>query len=540
MPVLPQFRAVFAQVNRTPLWFRISSLLLLLLAASMLILSLGSRIYSSRFSGILIFALLVSIGFGVFLFAMYFRFVWRKQRARDNASYAADRKLASVFQHVLDGILILNDAGTCLEGNPAVCDILRVSRQSLLGQPVARFYANPEEFDRNWKSFLHDKYQRGHTQLRRWDGERVYVDYAVAANYMPGRHVIILCNTTERKTAEASLRESEERFKQISDNIQEIFWMMDAETKEILFVNPAYETVTGYSRAALFTNRVSYREVIHSEDREHVLRKLNEAVTTSHFDEEFRITRADGVVRWLWAKTSPSPDGQHTPNWFVGFALDVTARKLAEFEAQQHLEAAEAAQAETEALRKSTLALTQNLSMDAVLDTLLGCLLDLVPYDSAAVILAEDEEHLYVGREAPKQPPRKLVITLNAKDSVLLQRVLIERKAVSVPDTAEEPDWTNIKPLAGNRCWIGVPLTTAKGMFGLLSVGASTPRRFTAEHLRLSKSLAIPAAAAIYNARLYERSKIYAAELEVHIDKLKETQKALEQNQPRPSGTAHR
>src|SRR5258708_13726367 len=150
---------------------------------------------------------------------------------------------------------------------------------------------------------------------------------------------------------------------------EEIFWMMDANTKEVLFVPPAYETVTGYSRAALFSDRVSYRDMIHSEDRQRVLDKLNDAVATGHFDEEFRIVRADGIVRWLWAKTSPRPDGQRTPHWFVGFAMDVTDRKRAELEAKQNLAAAEAAHAETEALRKTTLALTKNLSMSMLLDT---------------------------------------------------------------------------------------------------------------------------------------------------------------------------
>ena len=211
MPIPYQLRAAFLTVNRSPLWFRFSSLLLLLLAACLLLLSLGSGIYASRFSGALIPALLVSIGFGVLLFALYFRFVWLKQRASDSASYAADRKLASVFQHVLDGVLIVDDAGICLDGNPVICGILDVPRGALLGQPVARFYADSEEFERNWNSFLERRYQRGHAQLRRANGQTVFVDFAVAANYMPGRHVIILCDTTERRCAEASLREREEK-----------------------------------------------------------------------------------------------------------------------------------------------------------------------------------------------------------------------------------------------------------------------------------------------------------------------------------------
>jgi len=539
MPILSQLRPGIAKLNRSPLWFRFTSLLLLLLSAALLLVSLLPGIYVTSYARILIPTLLVSIAFSVFVFGLYFRFIWRKQRASNRASYAAVRKLASVFEHVLDGILILDDHGTCLEGNPAACDILRVTRQTLLGQPFAQFYSDPQEFTRNWKASLERGSQRGHAELRRRDGQKVYVDYAVAANYMPGQHILVLCNTTERLSAESSLRQSEERFREIADNIQEIFWMIDAQTKEVLFVTPAYETVTGYSRAGLFSDRISYREIIHSEDRERVMQKLNDAVSTGHFDEEFRIVRADGVARWLWAKTSPRPDCQRNPHWFVGFALDVTARKQAEFEAKHNLAAAEAAQAETEALRKATLALTQNLRMDTVLDTLLACLRDLVPYDYASVILAEDEVLLFVGREFPKVSPHRPVITLNATDSALLRRILIERKSVSVPDTSVEPDWREIKPLAGSRCWIGVPLMTANGMFGLLSIGASTPRKFTPEHFRFAKSLAIPAAAAIYNARLYEYATIYSAELETHVKKLNETQKALEESQRRSSGSSH-
>jgi PAS domain S-box-containing protein len=505
----------------------------------MLLLSLFPGIYVTRYSGILIPTLLVSIVLSVFVFGLYFRFVWRRQRTSNRASYAAVRKLASVFEHVLDGILILDDDGTCLEGNPAACDILRVTRHSLLGQPFAQFYSDPEEFARNWKASLERGSERGHAELKLRDGQQVYVDYSVAANYMPGQHILVLCNTTERRSAESSLRLTEERFREIADNIQEIFWMMDAETKEVLFVTRAYETVTGYSRAALFRDRVSYRDIIHSEDRERVLGKLNDAVATGVFDEEFRIVRADGIVRWLWAKTSPRPDCRRTPHWFVGFALDVTARKQAEAEAKRNLAAAEAAHAETEALRKATLALTQNLSVSAVLDTLLDCLRDLVPYDSASVILSEDNVNLYVGRQFPKAPSGEPVLKLNATGHAVLERILIERKSVFVLDTAEEPDWLEIEALAGNRCWIGVPLTTANGMFGLLSIGAATPRKFTPDHFRFAKSLAIPASAAIYNARLYEYATIYSAELENHVKKLSETQKALEESQHRPPGSLH-
>ena len=157
--------------------------------------------------------------------------------------------------------------------------------------------------------------------------------------------------------------------------------------------------------------------------------------------------------------------------------------------------------------------------MDTVLDTLLDCLRDLVPFDKAAVILAENEIDLYVARESPKPSAPKPISRLRSTDNILLQRLMIERKSIFVTDTMDEHGWQKIDPLAGCRCWIGIPLTTSKGIFGLLSVGAIAPRKFTQDHVRFAKSLAIPAAAAIYNARLYEYATIYSAELETHIKK---------------------
>ncbi len=72
-------------------------------------------------------------------------------------------------------------------------------------------------------------------------------------------------------------------------------------------------------------------------------------------------------------------------------------------------------------------------------------------------------------------------------------------------------------------------------VLGILSLGSNSRYVFTAEHLRLAKSLAVPAAVAIQNARVHERAEIYAAELEVRLKELHETQTALQYAQ-RASG----
>jgi GAF domain-containing protein len=96
-----------------------------------------------------------------------------------------------------------------------------------------------------------------------------------------------------------------------------------------------------------------------------------------------------------------------------------------------------------------------------------------------------------------------------------------------------EPEWKTVKGSGQPRSWLAVPLIASHQTLGLLSLGHSLPGTFTQEHLRLTESLAIPAAAAIQNARLYECAKICGTELEKQSSDLRDAQNALQQFQNR-------
>jgi len=295
--------------------------------------------------------------------------------------------------------------------------------------------------------------------------------------------------------------------------------MMDATTKEIIYVNQAYTTITGRSIESLYEHPSSYAELIHPQDRIRVLTKLQDASTDGSFDEEFRFIYANGKVRWVGVKGFPVRDRGFT-RWLVGTARDITSRKEAERQIAEHLDAAEAARAEAEALRRSTLALSQNLAMDRVLDTLLERISDLVPYKTATVLFVEDEANLLIAREAPYGHTGRVGLTLHASKCVFLERIVFGRKAILVPDTSTEPNWKSVVPLDGTQAWLGIPLTAGGRILGILSLGSPKPNEFTSEHLRLAKALAVSAAVAIHNARVHERAEIYAAELEHRLREL--------------------
>jgi PAS domain S-box-containing protein len=224
--------------------------------------------------------------------------------------------------------------------------------------------------------------------------------------------VVVLAGTWFLIRGVREHRESEERYRQMASHIQEILWMLDAESKQVMEVNEAYETITGRTRRSLLDNPTSYEEMIYPEDRVHVLARLDEATRTGKFDERFRITLPNGDVRWVRVHGFPMRNAAGKIFRLVGTAQDITEQKHAEDQVVENLKIAEAARTEADALRKATLSLTQDLHMDSVMEALLRSLEELVPYTSASVIVPEGGPHLLAlgEREIPtsRQPYRNI------------------------------------------------------------------------------------------------------------------------------------
>lgn len=134
----------------------------------------------------------------------------------------------------------------------------------------------------------------------------------------------------ELKERAFALEESEERFRQMAENIQEIFWIMNPETKEATYVSPAFEQICELPLDALYTNSTSYRQLIHPEDRQRVLGALENLESTNRFDEEFRIVCPTGTVKWLRALGFTAKDWTGKVKTLVGTAQEITPRKKME------------------------------------------------------------------------------------------------------------------------------------------------------------------------------------------------------------------
>lgn len=176
--------------------------------------------------------------------------------------------------------------------------------------------------------------------------------------------------------------------------------------------------------------------------------------------------------------------------------------RLIEVERQAHQTA--------ELLRAAGLALTQTLNLDTILQTLLDYLNQLIPYDSAVILLKTPKGQLQT--QAHRNTSTPLI-----SPAVLVKQLLAQQTTIFIADTRQHPAWKT-NTLVGS--WLGVPLIASGTCLGIYSLAHTTPHAFTPEHQRFAETVATQAALAIQNALLYQ-------DLQEHIQVMEKTQNQL-------------
>jgi PAS domain S-box-containing protein len=157
----------------------------------------------------------------------------------------------------------------------------------------------------------------------------------------------VALDVTERKQREIELRRardeldvrvqqrtdqlssSEQRFRQLAENIEETFWIATPDKSEMIYISPAYEPMFGRSCQSLYEDPKSFLQAIHADDRRRVQESLPLQVH-GLFEQEYRIIRPDGTARWIWSRAFPVLNEQGEVYRVAGLAQDITKRKLAE------------------------------------------------------------------------------------------------------------------------------------------------------------------------------------------------------------------
>ncbi len=181
-------------------------------------------------------------------------------------------------------------------------------------------------------------------RLRHKDGTAVETEVAGRAIRFHGRpaRLATLRDVTERSRAETALRASEERFRQLAEHIRDAFWIVDARQTQILYISPAYEEIWGESCQSLYEQPKRFLDTIHPEDRDRIIANQDRK-RQGEYNEQYRIVRPDGGIRWVWSRAFPIRDEQGEVYRIAGVSEDITERKEAEEALTRAKEAAEGA-----------------------------------------------------------------------------------------------------------------------------------------------------------------------------------------------------
>jgi PAS domain S-box-containing protein len=233
----------------------------------------------------------------------------------------SERQFRSLFENTLDAILIADDTGQYAGANDAACELFGVSLDRLLGSKVEDFVRPGERHQMRlaWQSFLEQGEQEGEFPLYRPDGEMRYLEFKAKAGFLPGRHLSVLRDITERKRAEEALRESNRRIVRILESITDAFFALDHEWR-FTYLNGQAEQVLQRTRQELLGNNiwVEFPEAVGST----LYEKYHEAVATGnsvHFEEFYA-----PLDTWVEVHAYPSEDGLSV------YFQDITERKRAE------------------------------------------------------------------------------------------------------------------------------------------------------------------------------------------------------------------
>ncbi len=277
------------------------------------------------------------------------------RRQLDETLRESEAKFRLLFSAAQDALVLVDsETRQILDANDAVVRLYGYDRESLLKMNALELSADPDLS----KKFIAQTLSSARSQLalninlhKRKDGSTFPVEITSGVIHLRSKKMIyaMFRDITSRVQAETELRESRERFRQLAEHIDEVFWLFDWKAQKVLFVSPAYETVWGRAIEDLYQNYAEWGESIHPEDLAHAQETFERITLTGGGEaREYRIVRPDGSVRWIADRGFLITDEDGQILRIAGLANDITDRKKQEKEREELIGELEAKNAELE------------------------------------------------------------------------------------------------------------------------------------------------------------------------------------------------
>ncbi|KAF0203293.1 MAG: PAS domain-containing [Bacteroidetes bacterium] len=262
----------------------------------------------------------------------------------------SEEKFKSIYENSTIGLYRSTPAGKILMVNPALVKMLGYENENELLK--IDLYISPNVFESERQKFLNKIGNAGfingfETIWKKRDGQPIYVresaksfiDDAGNISYFIGS----VEDISERRNAEMALLESEEKFRQLAENVDSIFWIIDSPTGEILYVNTAFESFFGKTGDLIMKNFSLISDYIHPDDISRIRKSYQAYLKGAILDIEARFYADQNEYRWFRLRSFAIKNEEDITIRHAGIATDITAMKIAEqsliesLEAEKHL-----------------------------------------------------------------------------------------------------------------------------------------------------------------------------------------------------------
>ena len=250
----------------------------------------------------------------------------------------------SIIGQDLDGKIVLwNEGARRLYGYEPE-EVVGEANASILHAPEDVASGNSREL---LATALKDGKWEGTIRRRKKNGQQFTALVVITPRFDSSRKavgfLVISKDLSEEMRITNDLRQCEAHFRDLTENIPEVFLVLALNPVRTTYMSPAYDTIWGRSRHALYKDPGAWMEAVHQEDREQVKRTFTHCLQGNHIDMEYRIVRPDSSIRYIHARAFPVLDAEGKPSRTVILAEDITERKRADVELVKAKEEAEAA-----------------------------------------------------------------------------------------------------------------------------------------------------------------------------------------------------
>lgn len=260
----------------------------------------------------------------------------------------SEERFRRLFEEGFIGMCVVGPDYYLDNVNQAYCEMVGYTQEELKSMTFMDI-TFPEDLEKDMEQVRKlenrdiSNYQMEKRYIRK-DGKIIWINLSVFIirdlQTEPSYYYIAITeDITQRKEIEEKLVESEGKFRQIAENVEEVFWMEDVEGSNIVYISPAFEKIWGIPLEELIKNPKLWMESIHPEDRPKIealnLYENRENLLSGNYKSEFRIVRPDGSIRWILDRAFPVYNSKGEPFRIVGISQDVTDLKSAQEKAEK-------------------------------------------------------------------------------------------------------------------------------------------------------------------------------------------------------------